>query len=341
MTRYIVRRLLQLIPVILGVTFIVFTLTYISPGDPARMVLPQDASDADVARMRSLMGIDQPFLTQYFHFLFGFKSPGGDGSFDYKGLIALDLGRSYVSNRPVFSTIMERFPNTALLALIALTLSIAISIPFGIISATRQYSKTDMTVTILALVGQSMPAFWLGMMLIWIFSVKLRIFPSLATPSNLRSIILPSITLAAMNTAVQTRMTRSSMLEAIRQDYIRTAMAKGLDERTVTWKHALRNALIPVVTVIGLQVSQLLVGAVLTETVFSYPGIGTVMVDAIQRKDTPQILASVVFVAIVFALVNLVVDILYAFIDPRIKAQYLAKKKGPKGISHATVHSKG
>jgi peptide/nickel transport system permease protein len=333
MARYILRRLFQLIPVILGVTFIVFTLTYISPGDPARMVLPQDATDSDVANVRHLMGLDQGFLVQYVHFLFGFHSPGGDGSYDYRGLVALDLGRSYVSNRPVFATILERFPNTALLAVLALVLSIAISIPFGIISATKQYSKTDMTVTILALVGLSMPAFWLGMMLIWIFSVQLRIFPSLATPANLWSIVLPAVTLAAMNTAVQTRMTRSSMLEVVRQDYIRTARAKGLDEKNVMRKHALRNALIPVVTVIGLQVGQLLVGAVLTETVFSYPGIGTIMVDAIQRKDTPQILASVVFVAIVFALVNLLVDILYALIDPRIKAQYLTKrKKGIRGI---------
>lgn len=335
MTRYIVRRLFQVIPVILGVTFIVFLLTYISPGDPARMVLPQDATDADVIHMRHLMGIDQSFIAQYVHFLFGFKSPGGDGSFSYRGLIALDLGRSYVSNRPVFSTILERFPNTALLSLVALVLSIAISIPFGIISATRQYSKTDMTVTVLALLGLSMPAFWLGMMLIWIFSVQLHLLPSLATPHNLSSIILPAFTLATMNTAVQTRMTRSSMLEVVRQDYIRTARAKGLDEKIVIRKHALRNALIPIVTVVGLQVGQLLVGAVLTETVFSYPGIGTIMVDAIQRKDTPQILASVVFVAMVFALVNLVVDILYAFIDPRIKAQYLGRRRLGKGRRHA------
>jgi peptide/nickel transport system permease protein len=341
MARYILRRLLQLIPVIIGVTFIVFTLTYISPGDPARMLLPQDATTADVIHMRSLMGIDQPFLTQYLHFLFGFKSPG-DGSFDYKGLIALDLGRSYVSNRPVFTTILQRFPNTALLTVIALALSIALSIPIGILSATRQYSKTDMAVTILALIGLSMPAFWLGMMLIWVFSVQLRWFPSLATPSNLKSIILPAITLAAMNTAVQTRMTRSSMLEVIRQDYVRTARAKGLSEKLVIRHHALRNALIPVVTVIGLQVGQLLVGAVLTETVFSYPGIGTIMVDAIQRKDTPQILASVVFVAMVFALVNLIVDILYALIDPRIKAQYLLRKprrkKANPGLGAAHAH---
>jgi peptide/nickel transport system permease protein len=341
MIRYIMRRLFQVIPVILGVTIIVFTLTYISPGDPARMLLPQDATDADVVHMRHLMGIDQPFPIQYAHFLFGFKSPGGDGSFDYKGLIALDLGRSYVSNRPVFSTILERFPNTALLSVVALVLSIAISIPFGIISATRQYSRTDMVVTVLALIGLSMPAFWLGMMLIWIFSVQLRIFPSLAVPSNLISIILPAFTLATMNTAVQTRMTRSSMLEVVRQDYIRTARAKGLDEKKVIRKHALRNALIPIVTVIGLQVGQLLVGAVLTETVFSYPGIGTIMVDAIQRKDTPQILASVVFVAIVFALVNLVVDILYAFIDPRIKAQYLGRRKMGRGIRNVFAHAKG
>jgi peptide/nickel transport system permease protein len=328
MLRYIVRRILQLIPVILGVTFIVFTLVHIAPGDPARMLLPQDATNEDVAEMRSAMGLDRPFLLQYVHFLFGYDGPGE--SFDYKGLLRLDLGRSYVSNRPVFKTILDRFPNTALLSTTALFLSILISIPFGIISATRPYTKTDMTVTVLALVGISMPAFWLGMMLIWIFSVQLRFFPSLATPSNLRSLILPAITLAAMSTAVQTRMTRSSMMEVIRQDYIRTARAKGLAEKMVIRKHALRNALIPVVTVIGLQVGQLMVGSVLTETVFSYPGIGTIMVDAINRKDTPQILASVVFMALVFALVNLLVDILYAFIDPRIRAQYVggSKKKG-------------
>jgi peptide/nickel transport system permease protein len=329
MLRYIVRRLFQLIPVVLGVTFIVFTLNYISPGDPARMLLPQDAKDEEVANLKHAMGLDRPFIVQYYHFLFGFHSEGG--SFDYKGLFMLDLGRSYVSNRPVFGTILERFPNTVLLSVIAMALSIVIAIPFGIISATRQYSKTDMAVTVLALVGISIPAFWLGMMLIWILSVQLRIFPSLAVPSNLWSIVLPALTLAAMSTAVQTRMTRSSMLEVIRQDYIRTARAKGLSEKKVIGKHALRNALIPVVTVIGLQVGQLLVGAVLTETVFSYPGIGTIMVDAIQRKDTPQILASVVFMAMVFAVVNLLVDILYAFIDPRIRVQYEGSAKRGRG----------
>jgi peptide/nickel transport system permease protein len=332
MFHYIFRRIFQLIPVILGVTFIVFTLVHIAPGDPARMLLPQDATNEDVADMRSAMGLDRPFLLQYVHFLFGYDGPGE--SFDYKGLLRLDLGRSYVSNRPVFKTILDRFPNTALLSTTALFLSILISIPFGIISATRPYTKTDMTVTVLALVGISMPAFWLGMMLIWIFSVLLRLFPSLATPANLRSLILPAITLAAMSTAVQTRMTRSSMMEVIRQDYIRTARAKGLSEKKVIRKHALRNALIPVVTVIGLQVGQLMVGSVLTETVFSYPGIGTIMVDAINRKDTPQILASVVFMALVFALVNLLVDILYAFIDPRIRAQYVGAAKKKKGGFH-------
>ena len=329
MLRYFFRRLLQLIPVLLGVTFIVFTLTYISPGDPARILLPQDASDAEVAVLKQAMGLDRSFAVQYLHFLFGYDGPGD--SFDYKGLWALDLGRSYISNRPVFATILERFPNTILITLMALSLSITISIPFGIISATRQYTKTDMIVTVLALVGISLPAFWLGMMLIYVFSVKLGIFPSLASPGNPISLVLPALALAAINTAVQTRMTRSSMLEVIRQDYIRTARAKGLDEKVVVRRHALRNALIPVVTVIGLQVGQLLEGAVLTETVFSYPGIGTIMVDAIQRKDTPQILASVVFVTLVFALVNLFVDILYAFIDPRIKAQYEGRAKKKKG----------
>ncbi|MFQ3620349.1 MAG: ABC transporter permease [Spirochaetales bacterium] len=282
-----------------------------------------------MAQLKHAMGLDRSFLVQYYHFLFGYDGPGD--SFDYKGLFALDLGRSYVSNRPVFGTILERFPNTVLLSTVALFLAILVSIPFGIISATRQYSKTDMIVTVLALVGISMPAFWLGMVLIWIFSVQLKLFPSLAVPSNPLSIVLPAVTLAAMSTAVQTRMTRSSMLEVMRQDYIRTARAKGLEESVVIRKHALRNALIPVVTVVGLQVGQLLVGAVLTETVFSYPGIGTIMVDAINRKDTPQILASVVFMALIFALVNLIVDFLYAFIDPRIKAQYIHTGKFRKG----------
>jgi len=331
MLSYIIRRIFQLIPVVLGVTFIVFTLTYISPGDPARMLLPQDAKDEEVAALRSAMGLDQPFIVQYYHFLFGYDGPGD--SFDYKGLFLLDLGRSYVSNRPVFGTILERFPNTVLLSLLALSLSVVVAIPFGILSATRQYSRTDMAVTVLALVGISIPAFWLGMMLIWVFSVKLHLFPSLAVPSNPGSIVLPVITLAALSMAVQARMTRSSMLEVIRQDYIRTARAKGLSEEKVIRKHALRNALIPVVTVIGLQVGQLLVGAVLTETVFSYPGIGTIMVDAIQRKDTPQILASVVFMALVFAVVNLFVDVLYAFIDPRIRVQYEGTaKRGKRGL---------
>jgi peptide/nickel transport system permease protein len=329
MVRYIVRRLFQLIPVLIGVTFIVFTLTYISPGDPARMLLPQDASDEAVADLKHAMGLDRSFLVQYIHFLVGYDGPGD--AFDYRGVLLLDLGRSYVSNRPVFATILERFPNTVLLTFLAMVLSIAVSIPFGIISATRQYSKTDMVVTVLALVGISIPAFWLGMMLIYVFSLQLGLFPSLASPSKPISIVLPALTLAAMSTAVQTRMTRSSMLEVVRQDYIRTARAKGLSERRVIRKHALQNALIPVVTVVGLQIGQLLVGAVLTETVFSYPGIGTIMVDAIQRKDTPQILAAVVFMALVFALVNLAVDILYAFIDPRIRAQYADRPRLFKG----------
>ena len=324
MIQYFLMRILQLVPVLIGVTFIVFLLTYIAPGDPARMILPQEATEQEVLQMRHNMGLDRPFIVQYFSFLFGYDGPGE--AFDYKGLIFLDFGRSYVTNRPVFEVVLERFQNTAVLAFFAFIFSVVISIPFGMISATKQYTVTDMIVTILALLGISIPAFWLGMMLIYIFSIKLGMFPSLATPANLMSLVLPVITLGAMNTAVQTRMTRSAMLEVIKQDYIRTARAKGVAEKIVVRKHAMRNALIPVVTVIGLQVGYLLVGAVLTETVFSYPGIGSVMVEAIQRNDIPQILASVVFVALVFALVNLVVDIIYAFIDPRIKNQYVSTK---------------
>jgi peptide/nickel transport system permease protein len=307
MHKYILKRILMLIPVLIGVTFIVFSIMYLTPGDPAQLILGEKATPQAVAELRTQMGLDKPFIVQYFTFLG--KAVTGD------------FGRSYTTNRVVFAEIFARFPNTLILAVVGVAVSVAIGIPIGIISATKQYSAIDNVSMFFALLGVSMPGFWLGLMLILIFSVKLQVLPS-GGFTGLSSLILPAITLGYSSSAIKTRMTRSSMLEVIRQDYIRTARAKGVPERTVILKHGLKNALIPVITVIGLQFGSLLGGAVLTETVFSWPGVGRLLVDAIRSKDTPMVLASVVFLATTFSIVNLLVDILYGFVDPRIKSQY-------------------
>ncbi|HOX30803.1 MAG TPA: ABC transporter permease [Spirochaetales bacterium] len=326
MLKYAARRVLMLVPVLLGVTFIVFSLMYLTPSDPAQIVLGSNATPAAYAQMRADMGLDRPFLAQYLHFLFGYKHP----EFGYRGLAFGDLGRSYVTNRIVFELILSSFPNTVILAIGALALALAVGVPVGVISATRPYSTVDMAFTVLALLGASMPVFWFAMVLIYFFANRLGMLPAMANPSNALSLALPIVTLSMNSMAIIMRMTRSSMLEVMRQDYIRTARVKGLGERLVVRKHALRNALIPVITVAGLQFGHLLGGAVLTEKIFSYPGIGSIMVDAIYQKDTPQILGSVCFVAIIFTLVNLFVDIMYGLIDPRIKtAVQSGRKKAP------------
>ncbi|WP_055669591.1 nickel ABC transporter permease [Desnuesiella massiliensis] len=307
MHKYIIKRILLLIPVLLGVTFIVFSIMYLTPGDPAQLILGEKASPESVAALRTQMGLDKPFIVQYFTFIG--KAVTGD------------FGRSYTTNRAVFAEIFQRFPNTLTLAVVGVVLSIAIGIPVGIISATKQYSITDNVSMVVALLGVSMPNFWFGLMLILIFSVNLGWLPS-GGFTSLKSLILPAITLGYSSSAIVTRMTRSSMLEVIRQDYIRTARAKGVKEKTVILRHGLKNALIPVITVVGLQFGHLLGGAVLTETVFSWPGVGRLLVDAIRAKDTPMVLASVVFLATAFSICNLLVDILYAYVDPRIKSQY-------------------
>ena len=307
MLKYIGRRLLMLIPVLLGVTFIVFSIMYMTPGDPAQLILGESAPPEAVAELRADMGLDDPFIVQYGRFV--------------TNAVQGDFGKSYTTKRDVFSEIFARFPNTLKLAGVGVALAIAIGIPVGIISATRQYSVLDNVSMIGALLGVSMPNFWLGLMLILFFSVNLGVLPSSGSESFLH-IILPAITLGTGSAAIITRMTRSSMLEVIRQDFIRTARAKGVAEKKVINKHALKNALIPVITVVGLQFGYLLGGAVLTETVFSWPGVGRLLVEAIRQKDTPTVLASVVFMATTFSFVNLLVDVLYAYVDPRIKSQY-------------------
>lgn len=307
MHRFIVKRLLLLIPVLLGVSLLVFAIMSFTPGDPAQLILGENAPPEAVAELREEMGLNDPFVLRYARFV--------------GNAVVGDLGQSYTSGRDVFDEIFSRFPNTLILAALGVIIAVLIGIPVGIISATRQYSMIDSGSMIFALLGVSMPNFWLGLMMILLFSVNLGWVPS-GGYSDWSSLIMPAITLGTGSAAIITRMTRSSMLEVIRQDYIRTARAKGVAENVVINQHALKNALIPVITVIGLQFGYLLGGAVLTETVFSWPGVGRMMVDAIRQKDAPTVLGTVVFLATTFSLVNLMVDLLYGFVDPRIKSQY-------------------
>lgn len=308
MHKYVIKRLLMLIPVILGVSFLVFFIMSMSPGDPARTILGESAPQESVDALREELGLNDPVIVQYINYM--------------KDLLHGDLGESYKSGRPVFGEIVSRFPATLKLAFWGMIFAVVLSIPIGIISATKQYSLMDSISMVFALLGVATPNFWLGLMLIIGFSLNLRWFPSGGMEAGWRSLVLPVITLGTGCMANITRTTRSSMLEVIRQDYIRTAKAKGVSRNKVINKHALKNALIPVVTVIGLQFGSLLGGAVLTEAVFSWPGVGTFLVNSIKAKDTPAVLGCVIVFSICFSIVNLCVDLLYAYIDPRIKSKY-------------------
>lgn len=308
MYKYIFRRILMLVPVMLGVSFIVFSLMYFTPGDPAKIMLGETAPKADVERLREEMGLNDHYLVQY-------------GRYVKNAVVHQDIGRSYITKRPVVDEITDRFPATLKLAALGVIVAVVIGIPTGIISATRQYSIFDNVSMIGALLGVSMPNFWQGLMLILFFSVNLKWFPSSGFTS-FKHMVLPAITIGTSSAAIITRMTRSSMLEVVRQDYIRTARAKGQSESVVINKHALKNALIPIITVIGLQFGGLLGGAVLTESIFSIPGVGRLMVDSIKSRDFPVVQGGVLFIAITFSIINLFVDILYAYVDPRIKSQY-------------------
>jgi len=308
MYKYILRRLVMLIPVMIGVSFIVFTMMYFTPGDPARIMLGESAPEVEVQRLRDELGLNDNFFVQY-------------GRYVKNAVVHQDLGRSYITNRPVFDEIAARFPNTLKLAALGVLVAVLIGVPVGIISATRQYSLFDNASMVFALVGVSMPNFWQGLLLILLFSIQWALLPSSGF-DTWKHMILPALTLGTSSAAIITRMTRSSMLEVIRQDYIRTARAKGQKESVVINRHALKNALIPVITVIGLQFGYLLGGAVLTESIFGITGVGRLMVDAIKSRDMLLVQGGVLFIAVVFSIVNLGVDILYAYLDPRIKSQY-------------------
>jgi len=296
-----------MIPVILGVIFIVFTMNEVSPGNPARIILGEIASEEAVAQLEEEMGLNDPFLLRYVRYVFN--------------AMRGDLGDSFTYRSPVTSEVFTRFPTTVLLAGLGVMVALLIGIPLGIISATKQYSIFDNVAIFIGLLGISLPSFWVGLLLIILFTVNLGWLPATGFSTPLHW-IMPAITIGTGSTAMVMRMTRSNMLEVIRQDYIRTARAKGAKESTVILKHALRNALIPVVTAVGLTFGFLLGGAVLTETIFSINGLGRFMVDSIRRRDYPIVQGGVLVLAIAFSLINLFVDILYAFIDPRLKSQY-------------------
>lgn len=304
MLMFIFRRILQLIPVLFGVVFVVFLIMQMVPGDPALLIAGEGASKETVEQIRHQLGLDKPFIMQYFSYI--------------GNILQGDFGVSIRSNRPVLDEVLIRLPITIELALCSIVITVVIGVIAGIISATKQYSWTDVSIMIIALLGVSLPSFWFGLMLIFYFSVQIQIFP-VSGWGTWMHMVLPALTLGASGAAIVARMTRSSMLDVIRQDYIRTARAKGVKERVVIYKHALRNALIPVITVVGLQFGALLGGTVLVESVFAINGLGRLIVDAIRMRDLPMLQGGVLIASVIFVLVNLIVDILYRHFNKRIE----------------------
>ncbi len=301
--RYIAQRILAAFVTLIGISLIIFLLLRLLPGDPARIIAGLLASEQDVQRIRVQLGLDRPLPVQYAMF--------------FGRLIQGDLGQSARTNEPVLSEIMKRLPATMKLAVISMFIASLVGVFGGVVAAYRRNSKLDFLISLGTLFGISMPVYWLGLMLILVFAVRLHLLPA-AGSEKPTSYIMPSLTLAAFSVALVARMTRSSMLEVLGEDYVRTARAKGVHERVVVLRHALKNALIPVITVIGLQFGTLLGGAVLTETVFGWPGMGQLLVDSIFARDYPMVQGIVLVFSFLFILVNLVVDITYAYIDPRI-----------------------
>ena len=309
-----------MIPVLLGISFIIFALMTLAPGDPARLILGEAASMEDVMALREEMGLNDPFLTRYFTYL--------------GNMLHGDFGNSYMFKIPVFEAIAPLIPSTVKLALGSLFIMVLFGIPIGVLSAVKKYTWIDTVSLMFALFLTSMPAFWLGLMLILLFALQLHWLPAMGVDS-LKHYILPCVTLAAGMMANLVRMTRSSMLEVLKQDYIRTARAKGANERVVIYRHALRNALMPIITVVGLNFGSMLGGALVVENVFAMPGLGSLIISSVRMKDTPLVIASVLLVAFFAGVVNLIVDILYAYVDPRIKSQYQMSKRKKKLVKEA------
>ncbi len=304
MLKYILKRFGYLLLVIVAVSFVVFALLQFTPGDPARMILGEAATDEAMAELRQQLGLNDPFIVQYLRY---FKNMVLHG----------DLGTSYYTKRPVMTEIMVVVPNTILLAVVATILASVFGILMGVVSAIKQYSFIDAFVTVFSLIGTSVPIFWYGLLMILFFSVYLGWFPPSGF-TNIREMILPSLALGIQSTSMIARMTRSSMLEVLHQDYVNMARSKGQRESVVIFKHILRNSLVPIITVIGIQFGSLLGGACFTEIVFSIPGLGRLMVESIKMRDYPVVLGGVFFAGVFVSIVNWLADILYAVVDPRI-----------------------
>ena len=304
--RFIARRLLLLLPVLFGISLFVFSLIRFAPGDPVHAALGMDYDPEQALQLERELGLDRPIGQQYVWWL--------------GKILRGDLGRSIVGGETVQNLILSRLPNTIVLTLGSMAVSLLIAIPLGVISAAHRNSIIDNTSRLLAMIGMSMPVFWLGILLLLLFSLKLRWLPAGGSfmEHGVKALILPSIALGTSFTALTMRMTRSAMLEVLLEDYIRTAWSKGMSERIVYLRHALKNAMIPVLTVVGMQFGLLLGGAVLTETIFSIPGLGRLLVEAVSRRDYPLIQGVILVTSLIFVLANLLVDVLYVAIDPRI-----------------------
>ncbi len=311
MFNYTIRKMISAVPVLIGVTILVFLVLHLTPGDPARILAGPDAYEEDIAAIRQRLGLNDPLYVQYGNFM--------------AGLIRLDFGRSFRTGRPVITDIARRFPNTMELALVSLFWATIVGVVVGVYAAIRPGSTADGASMTAALLGVSIPTFWLGLILMLIFSYYLGWFPASGragpfwTPEGFRSIFLPAISLGAPSAAILARLTRSSLLEVLGEDYVRTAKAKGLAQKVVIYRHALRNALIPVVTITGLELGYLMGGALITEQVFAWPGLGRLIINGIYAHDYPTVQASILVLAGIFVLVNLVTDLFYAVLDPRIK----------------------
>jgi peptide/nickel transport system permease protein len=316
MAIYIVKRLLMLIPVLLGISLVVLLLIDITPGDPARMMLGTQATEEKVQQVREDLGLNDPLPVRYARFIWD--------------VLHGDFGTSYMTGRPVVDEMMQRFPYTLLLVTISLILSILFGIPLGVYAATHQYSWKDNAAMFVSLFCVSMPSFWFALMMIRFFGVNLRWLP-LSGVSNWKGWILPCVSMALGLTAIIARQTRSNLLEVIRQDYITTARAKGLSEGRVIYRHALKNALIPIIMIIGGIFGSLLGGALISEVIFSIPGLGQYTMTGLANRDYPVIQGSVLILSTLFAIIILIVDVIFALVDPRIRSQYIRRGKRKAG----------
>lgn len=307
MLKYLVRRLLGLVPVLLGVTILVFAMLRVSPGDPLLALLGEEAQGLSAAareELRSQFGFDRSPIRQYFDYL--------------TGALTGDLGASVRTGQPVAREIASRFPATLQLAGAGMAISLAIGLTLGVLAALYRRTWVDYLAVLVALAGVSIPVFWSGLILMLIFALELRWLPA-SGYGTWQHLIMPAVAIGFSSSAIVARVTRSSMIEVLRSDYIRTGRAKGVSEHNITWRHALRNAMLPIVTIVGLQFGGLLGGSVLTETVFAWPGIGRLVVDSIRAQDMPLVQGTVLFIAVIFIVINLLVDLSYAFLNPRIR----------------------